>query len=580
MTDVVKRVNYFNGEFLRADDFNDEQGYHVRNQRDHARLLHTPGVAEGLEIPDPTIPGTTAVTVNAGVAFDALGQRIVLADNYPLELKDAPAGQDVYVTIAYSESQTDSKDDTGVTGNTRWTEAALIETAGTAPSDSGQKLVLARISRTGNAISSIDRSARRVAGTKGGDLAVRSLTLTSESLSQTGWVSAALDASGRAALGGSLHVTGSLVVDGTIQGNIAVNTVTTGDLVDNAVSSVKLAEADGTSGQDPNTGAGVKTAHIQDGAITNSKLANNSVNAAKVVAASLGAAQLSDGAVTNTKLADNAVTITKIVDGNVGATKLADNAVTTTKLADASVTATKIVDGNVGTIKLADGAVTLTKLASTAQPVISVGGVSNPGGGIGLTRDAASAITIVSDNIGKNITIGETHSTLTSNPHQTTAAQIDGGSNLIVTQINNGTGTINAARVSPEKLNGRSIFGLANLTPSGSTVPLTTTRDLRNKLITVRGWASTATDATPLLLSSAQAITWNPANFGALEAWAYCRAGAASGTTTLLFAFTDASNALNKVNFFLDFLTPGLNLRMTTTTSFTIGYVFQFTWQE
>ena len=80
MADDVKRLNYFNGQFLREPDFNDEQIYHIRHQRDHARLLHTPGIAEGLDIPGPAA-GATAVTVNAGVAFDDQGRRIVLADN-------------------------------------------------------------------------------------------------------------------------------------------------------------------------------------------------------------------------------------------------------------------------------------------------------------------------------------------------------------------------------------------------------------------------------------------------------------------------------------------------------------------
>ena len=101
---------------------------------------------------------------------------------------------------------------------------------------------------------------------------MRTLTLTSESIAPSGWVQAELGASGRADVGGGLRVTGNLVVDGTIQGDIAAGTVQPGDLVDNAVTSAKIAEADGASGQDTNTGSGVKTGHIQDGAVTNAKI--------------------------------------------------------------------------------------------------------------------------------------------------------------------------------------------------------------------------------------------------------------------------------------------------------------------
>jgi pectin methylesterase-like acyl-CoA thioesterase len=49
-------------------------------------------------------------------------------------------------------------------------------------------------------------------------------------------------------------------------------TVNTADIADDAVTSQKIQEADGTSGQSTNSGSGVKTGHIQDGAITAPKL--------------------------------------------------------------------------------------------------------------------------------------------------------------------------------------------------------------------------------------------------------------------------------------------------------------------
>jgi pectin methylesterase-like acyl-CoA thioesterase len=41
---------------------------------------------------------------------------------------------------------------------------------------------------------------------------------------------------------------------------------------DNSVLSQHIAEADGTSGQDANSGSGIKTTHIQDGAVTDAKI--------------------------------------------------------------------------------------------------------------------------------------------------------------------------------------------------------------------------------------------------------------------------------------------------------------------
>jgi hypothetical protein len=65
--------------------------------------------------------------------------------------------------------------------------------------------------------------------------------------------------------------------------------------------------------------------------------------------------------------------------------------------------------------------------------LVSVDGVSNPGGNVDLIQQ--NAITIIPDDGADTITIGETHSARTDNPHLTTAAQtgalvsVDGVSN-------------------------------------------------------------------------------------------------------------------------------------------------------
>lgn len=60
--------------------------------------------------------------------------------------------------------------------------------------------------------------------------------------------------------------------------------------------------------------------------------------------------------------------------------------------------------------------------ASQVGAVTSVDGVSNAGGNIDLV--AANSITITPNNTNKTITIGESHSARTDNPHSTTAAQV------------------------------------------------------------------------------------------------------------------------------------------------------------
>jgi hypothetical protein len=501
VADVIKRLHYFNGQFLREPDFTVEQSYHLQHQRDHVRLLHTPGIAEGLDIAPPPADAT-AVTVNAGSAFDDQGRRFVLANNKTVELQGFGSGQAVYITIAYRETQTDPTDEGGVTSNpnTRWSEDPLVEPVTTAPANPNQKLVLARIQRTGTVISGVDRSERRVSGVKGGDLEVRSLTLTSDAVAPSGWVKAQLGASGQADLVGNMRVTGNLTVSGTITGDIAVGTVQAGD--------------------------------IQDGAVTLPKLASNSVDASK------------------------------IVDGSVGTNELANLAVSAAKLAD--------------------GAVTLQKLAAAVQSPVSLDGVSNPGGNIDLVP--AASITIIPDNTAKRITIGETHSSAVGNPHATTAAQIDaqGGVNQLVTQINNGTGVLTAARIDAaiareadlaEKLNGEFVQGSIVIPGSGSIFFTVTTQNLLNRLVAVRGWASAVANGAPGLISG-NFGRWSPLPANFREGWAICLVNSVGFGG--FFSFVEGALTINMQ---LNIGSNGASFFMQAPAGTNVGYAFQFTWQ-
>jgi hypothetical protein len=304
----VKRLNYFTGQFLHEDDFEDEQSYHIQHQQDHARTLHTPGIALGLEVPDPA-GGATSITVRQGIAYDSTGRRIVLADDRPVELAGAPANASVFVTIAFASVESDPTSETGASGNRRVTERPLVSFSTTAPMDPGQTLVLCKVNRTGTVINSdgtgIDRSQRRVAGVKGGDLEVKSLTLSSDSVAPSGWANLRLLAAGKASLNSSLDVAG------TITGTLSPNSVGTNQLANSAVTTVKLA----------------------------------------------------DSATTAAKLADGAVTTNKLLDGAVAGTKLADNAVSTNKLANLAVSEPKLGALSVSGRTLQDGVVTKSKVA-------------------------------------------------------------------------------------------------------------------------------------------------------------------------------------------------------------------------
>jgi hypothetical protein len=114
---AIKRLNYFNGQFLREQDFTDEQTYHLDMRRRHNLRLHTPGVVFGLGV----TPGTGKVTVQAGMAIDAQGREIILES-----ATDLPITAATDITISFKEDKTDDTSETGIAGNRRWTETAAL----------------------------------------------------------------------------------------------------------------------------------------------------------------------------------------------------------------------------------------------------------------------------------------------------------------------------------------------------------------------------------------------------------------------------------------------------------------------
>ena len=186
MADVVKRLNYFDHQFLRAPDFNDEQSYNLRMRRLHNQTLHTPGIVQGL-VPSAQA-GATVVTVSAGVAIDSQGREIVLAADTQLDLTNEASGNTVYFTIQYNEQQSDPSADAGATGNTRWTESPTVTFSEQQPPASSTALVLGQVTRTATGLSAIDLSARTSAGVVvSGDLKVNSVSLKRDGVDPSAW---------------------------------------------------------------------------------------------------------------------------------------------------------------------------------------------------------------------------------------------------------------------------------------------------------------------------------------------------------------------------------------------------------
>ena len=80
---TIERVNYFDRQFLRVEDFKDEQDYHVSMRRRHNISHHTWGIVAGLE---PTIVDGS-LYVSPGLAVDGFGRELILETQQPLPAK-------------------------------------------------------------------------------------------------------------------------------------------------------------------------------------------------------------------------------------------------------------------------------------------------------------------------------------------------------------------------------------------------------------------------------------------------------------------------------------------------------------
>lgn len=169
----IKRLNYYNSQFLKETDFNDEQLYHNQMRRFHNRALHTWGIVQGLEI--ARVTDTARVTVSPGIAIDRLGQEIVLPNTSDEKALDGfAAGAKVYVTIRYADVFDINDKDTKASQTaseyyTRWTERPSVNVSDKAPDDKAPDVVLGVVTLDNQkAIAQVDRSVRRYAGSRFG----------------------------------------------------------------------------------------------------------------------------------------------------------------------------------------------------------------------------------------------------------------------------------------------------------------------------------------------------------------------------------------------------------------------------
>lgn len=101
----VKRVNYFAGQILGAQDFRDEQAYFIEKRRLLNRALLGRGIVAGLSVSVSAGSSAATVIVEPGLAIDNEGREIELRAAVSLAIPSA-AGLHQYILVEYTERET------------------------------------------------------------------------------------------------------------------------------------------------------------------------------------------------------------------------------------------------------------------------------------------------------------------------------------------------------------------------------------------------------------------------------------------------------------------------------------------
>jgi hypothetical protein len=159
----IKRLNYFNHQFLEEQDFRDEQKYHLEMRRTLNRALHIWGVVEGLQV---ARSGNRELVIEPGFALDREGRELVVAKPVTRDVGDAEKNRPLHVLISYKEhtEEADRRNSGGIEGYNRITEYVEISLTHE-PDRSGSGVLLATVHLDDERnIGRIDHTGRQSAG--------------------------------------------------------------------------------------------------------------------------------------------------------------------------------------------------------------------------------------------------------------------------------------------------------------------------------------------------------------------------------------------------------------------------------
>jgi hypothetical protein len=158
MAGLFQRINFFKGLFMKTEDWQKEQQYHMEKQRFHNKYLHTPGVVpdclEGLKV---SVSDTgDKLIVAPGYAIDGEGRNLYVPEAKEILIPDLQSFNPpttIYISISYNENLEDRRENTTnpmYSGYACVTEDTIIEITNQKP-DNYHSIELAHVQLSENA---------------------------------------------------------------------------------------------------------------------------------------------------------------------------------------------------------------------------------------------------------------------------------------------------------------------------------------------------------------------------------------------------------------------------------------------
>ncbi|UCH97236.1 MAG: hypothetical protein JSV88_10405 [Candidatus Aminicenantes bacterium] len=128
MAGLFQRINFFKGLFMKTEDWQKEQQYHIEKQRFHNKYLHTPGVVpeclQGLKV---SVSDTgDKLIVAPGYAIDGEGRDLYVPEPKEIVIPDLQSFNPpttIYISIRYTENSNDRRENTA---NPMFSNDALV----------------------------------------------------------------------------------------------------------------------------------------------------------------------------------------------------------------------------------------------------------------------------------------------------------------------------------------------------------------------------------------------------------------------------------------------------------------------